>query len=235
MRGPCCAASAVAAIPRASLPLSCRLTATRAFWEYRSFRCSLWSDQRNPAGAPPMRGQPFSRPRHLQRFRSRRIASAVLWASLTALWSIEPAAAIAQATSSSAPPPLGMGTTSPLAAPSAGIPLDSTEIVTPGISPVVPSQSTQAGTCAGSDGAGPSGTFDGGGFSGSSPLSCADSRTISSPLPSASSIGRVGIPPGATEIGGVGISAAAPVPGPGLASVPTPADSPSTNTNSGNP
>ena len=48
------------------------------------------------------------------------------------------------------------------------------------------------------------------------PLSCADSRTISSPLPSPSSIGRVGIPMGTTELGGAGVSPAAPVTGPGL-------------------
>ena len=47
----------------------------------------------------------------------------------------------------------------------AGIPLGSTEIATPGISPVDPSQNAGMTTCAGSDGAGPSAAlFDGGGL-----------------------------------------------------------------------
>jgi hypothetical protein len=187
-----------------------------------------------------MREQLSSKKRNAQQFRSRRIASTVLCAALMAgiAW-VEPTAAIAQAAPANMQPPIGMRTTSPLATGStrpAGIPLGSTEIATPGISPVAPSQSALMETCAGSDGARSSGTpFDGGGISGTTSLSCADSRNISSPLPSPSSIGRAGIPLGATEIGGAGISPAAPVAGPGLSSSVSPANSTPTITNPGNP
>jgi hypothetical protein len=142
-----------------------------------------------------MRKQPASKRRNAQQLRSCRIASTVLWVSLMAgiAW-VEPTAAIAQTTSPDLQPPVGMGMTSPLATRStrpAGIPLGSTEIATPGVSPVAPSQGALTETCAGSDGARSSGAlFDGGGISGAAPLSCADSRNISSPLPSPSSIGR---------------------------------------------
>jgi hypothetical protein len=79
-------------------------------------------------------------------------------------------------------------------------------------------------SCAGFDGARSStALFDGGGMSS---LSCADSQTISSPLPSPSSIGRVGIPLGATELGGAGISPAAPVAGPSLSGAASPITDP---------
>jgi hypothetical protein len=188
-----------------------------------------------PAGAPQMLRQRSSNASHAKHSRSCRIVSAVLTAALMAAvtW-IDPTATFAQATSPGTQS-ARTHTTSPLARRSGGIPLGSTEIATPGIGPVVPSQGELMGTCASSDGAGPSGAFDGGGMSGTSSLSCADSRNISSPLPSPSSIGRIGIPLGATEIGGAGISPAAPVAGPGLSSGVDPAGSPSTTTNSGNP
>jgi hypothetical protein len=187
-----------------------------------------------------MRKQAPSRGRNGQRFGSRRIASTVLCASLMAgiAWG-KPTWAIAQPASSDMQPLVGMLTTSPLATRStrpAGIPLGSTEIATPGVSPVAPSQGALTETCAGSDGARSSGAlFDGGGISGATPLSCADSRNISSPLPSPSSIGRVGIPMGATELGGAGVSPAAPVAGPGLFSGVSPANSTATISNPGNP
>ena len=154
-----------------------------------------------------------SKSRNAQRLRPREIASTVLCASLMAgiAW-VQSTAAIAQTTSPGLQPPVGMRTTSPLAARSArkaGIPLDSTEIATPGISPIVPSRGGLMESCTGSDGAGSAGTlFDGGGISGTTSLSCADSRNISSP----SSIGRLGIPLGETDVGVAGISPAAIAP-----------------------
>ena len=150
-----------------------------------------------------------------------------LCASLTVgVMFLSPGPAIAQSIPSNMPPAAGMGATSPLSAgsaPPAGIPLGSTEIATPGISPVDPSQNAGMTTCAGSDGAGPSAAlFDGGGLAGSTSLSCADSRPISSSLPSPSSIGRVGIPLGATELGSLGISPAAPATSPDLSNSPSP-------------
>jgi hypothetical protein len=126
---------------------------------------------------------------------------------------------IAQTTTSTQPSS-GISATSPLAVGStvpAGIPLGATEIATPGISPVSPSLGVGMGTCAGSNAAALSGApFDGGGLSGNTSLSCADSRIPPSPLPSSSSAGRVGIPLGAIEIGGAGISPVAPVASPNL-------------------
>jgi hypothetical protein len=170
-----------------------------------------------------MREQLTSKNRNAKKFRSRRIAPTVLCAPLMAAiaWG-EPTMAIAQATSSDAQPPVGMGMTSPLTARSAqptDIPLGSTELATPGISPVFPPQGFLAENCNGTDDAQSfRAPFDGGGISKATSLSCADSRNISSPLPSPSSIGPVRIPLGATEISGAGISLAAPVAGPALAS-----------------
>jgi hypothetical protein len=166
-----------------------------------------------------MRGQVFVKSRNAQRFRSRGIASVILYVSFAAgiAW-LSPAPAFAQAVPSTAQPSVGMPVTSSLDTGStrpAGVPLGSTEIATPGISPIAPSQSTGMGNCAGPDSA-QSAPFDGGGLSGTTPLSCADSQTLSSPLPSPSSVGRVGIPLGATELGSAGISQVAPVAGPSL-------------------
>ncbi|SFI76035.1 hypothetical protein [Bradyrhizobium sp. cf659] len=129
------------------------------------------------------------------------------------LWLV-PAAAIAQTTVPGMP--AGMLATSPLNPQSTrpvGIPLGSTEIATPGVSPLNPAQRTTA--CAGSGNAASSGAlFDGGGLSGPSSTDCAGTTAAASSLPSTSTVGRVGIPLGSTEIGGAGISPTVPVPGP---------------------
>ncbi|MGY4513139.1 hypothetical protein ACVIN2_006593 [Bradyrhizobium sp. USDA 3650] len=135
--------------------------------------------------------------------------------AIAMLWLV-PAAANAQTTMPGMQPPAGMLATSPLNPQSTrpvGIPLGSTEIATPGISPINPVQSTMG--CAGSGNAGSSGAlFDGGGLSGTSSTNCAGSSVAPSSLPSTSTVGRVGIPLGSTEIGGAGISPSVPVPGP---------------------
>jgi hypothetical protein len=132
-----------------------------------------------------------------------------------ALWLIS-AAAIAQTTVPGTQSPAGMLATSPLNPQSTrpvGIPLGSTEIATPGISPINPAQSPTG--CVGSGNASSTGAlFDGGGLSGSSSTNCAGNTVASSPLPSTSTVGRVGIPLGSTEIGGAGISPSVPVLGP---------------------
>lgn len=136
------------------------------------------------------------------------LATAILW--------LVPAAAIAQTTVPGIQSPTGMLATSPLNPQSTrpvGIPLGSTEITTPGISPISPAQSMTG--CAGSGNAASSGAlFDGGGLSGTSSTNCAGSTAAASPLPSTSTVGRVGIPLGSTEIGGAGISPSVPVSGP---------------------
>ncbi|MGY3036999.1 hypothetical protein ACVIIV_006169 [Bradyrhizobium sp. USDA 4354] len=164
------------------------------------------------------------------RFRCRRFASMHLGAAL-AIWLI-PVAANAQTTLPTTQPPVGMSATSPLNLSSTrpeGIPLGSTEIATPGISPINPSQGMT--NCAVSGNGGSSGAlFDGGGLSGSSSLGCPNGTTTQSPLPpSTSMVGRVGIPLGSTELGGGGISPSVPVPG------PTSMGSTSSISGSGNP
>jgi hypothetical protein len=136
------------------------------------------------------------------------LAAAILW--------LASGAAIAQTTMPGMQPPAGMLATSPLNPQSTrpvGIPLGSTEIATPGISPITPAQSATG--CAGSSNTASTGAlFDGGGLSGGSAANCAGNSVAVSPLPSTSTIGRVGIPLGSTEIGGAGISPTVPVPGP---------------------
>lgn len=169
---------------------------------------------------------------------TRRIASALLPVSLTlALTPLEATTAIAQAASLIIQPADSMPSTSPLSARSTrptGIPLGSTELATPGISQPAPSQGSGGGNCDSADGLPSSGTpFDGGRVSGSTSLSCADDNLIASPLPPSSLIGRVGIPLGATELGGAGVSPAATEAGPGP--LLGQAGSTSTTTNPGNP
>jgi len=131
------------------------------------------------------------------------------------LWLL-PGAAIAQTTVPGLQPPAGMLATSPLNPQSTrpvGIPLGSTEIATPGISPINPMQSMM-GCPPSSDSASSGALFDGGGLSGPSSTDCTGSSIAASPLPSTSTVGRVGIPLGSTEIGSAGISPTVPVPGP---------------------
>ena len=136
------------------------------------------------------------------------LATAMLW--------LVPAVAMAQTTMPGMQPPAGMLATSPLNPQSTrpvGIPLGSTEIATPGISPISPMQGTTG--CVGSGNTSSTGAlFDGGGLSGTSSTNCAGSTAAVSSLPSTSTVGRVGIPLGATEIGGAGISPSVPVAGP---------------------
>jgi hypothetical protein len=149
----------------------------------------------------------------------RKVTLILLSATLTAgiTW-LAPDVAIAQATLPGTQPSVGMRATSPLTLRSTrpqNIPLGSTEIATRGLSPVSPSE--DMGTCAGPGNAGsPGALFDGGGLSGGASLSCADSETPPSALPSSSSVGRVGLPLGATELDGAGLSPAAPAPDPDL-------------------
>jgi len=142
-----------------------------------------------------------------------------------------PNAAVAQTTMPGMQPPAGMLATSPLNPQSTrpvGIPLGSTEITTPGISPVNPAQS-MVGCAASGNTASAGALFDGGGLSGTSSTNCAGTVVAASPLPSTSTVGRVGIPLGSTEIGGAGISPTIPVPGPSSMVGTTPIDG------SGNP
>jgi len=168
---------------------------------------------------------------------SRRFASVHLRAAFAAgLICLIPAVAHAQmalpTTQLPAQAPVGMTATSPLNLGSTrpeGIPLGSTEIATPGVSPLNPMQDMT--NCPASGNAGSSGTlFDGGGLSGGSSSGCpSDTTTSSALLPQTSTVGRVGIPLGSTEIGGAGISPTVPVPGPMSLSGTTPVDG------SGNP
>jgi hypothetical protein len=130
-------------------------------------------------------------------------------------------------------PALGM--TSPLGIPNApvgqtGIPIGATELATPGVSPTTSGAAPMIGaTCAGASPTsasaavtGMSGAplFDGGGMAASAPGSCAASATASPPMASTmgpgSTVGRVGIPLGSTELGGGGLSP------PSVALSPTP-------------
>ena len=160
-----------------------------------------------------MREQPSS-----NRSRHRRLTSMLLGAALAfGLICLPPIAAIAQMALPTMPPSIGMPSTSPLNMGSTrpeGIPLGSTEIATPGVSPITPSQGTT--NCSASGDPGSSGAlFDGGGLSGSSSLGCPNGLTTQSALPpSTSTVGRVGIPLGSTELGSAGISSFVPVPGP---------------------
>lgn len=113
--------------------------------------------------------------------------------------------------------PLVLGTVPPV-----GIPLGSTEIATPGISPTAPLSG--AGSIFGNTGCSgftnlsqSSGApFDGGGISGGASVSCAPTKGLDVPGPVTlrPSIGRAGIPLGSTELGGAGLSSVTPVPAP---------------------
>lgn len=187
-----------------------------------------------------MRNTLSSNRRRTGQLTTHRIAAALLIASLTlALAPLEAVTAIAQGASPTLHPADSMSSTSPLSARAkrpTGIPLGSIEIATPSISETAPTQGTGGGSCDGTDSLQSSGApFDGGGISGTTSLSCADSNLVSSPLPPSSTIGRVGIPLGATELGGAGISPAAPLADSGLPGSAGPANSMSTITYPGNP
>src|SRR6267378_2594522 len=152
-------------------------------------------------------------------------------------------AATAQVSGMASPTPT-MGTTSPLglgtgsAVSQTGIPLGSTEIASPGVSPAptvtgtiaMPSSGTTCSTLGTSPSSmfGSTASFDGGGMaagsaapataatsgmSGSGSSSIASSSTPTSTSPTTPGGGaRTGIPLGSTEIGNLGVSSAATVP-----------------------
>ena len=133
----------------------------------------------------------------------------------TSATSLASAVAFAQ-TMPGAEPSTGLPAISPLTSGSTrpvGVPLGSTEIGVPGLTPVNPLQGSRS-CAAPATAKSPGALFDGGGLSGNISLSCADERLPPSALPSSSSVGRVGIPLGASEIGGAGISPSLPLPGP---------------------
>src|SRR5919204_4080915 len=128
--------------------------------------------------------------------------------------------AYAQARMNVSPLP-ALGRTSPLGIPNApvgqtGVPLDATELATPGLSPSPSGLSPLIGAaCAGASttpasagmGSAAPGLFDGGGTAASAPAMCV--APASSPIASSigpGSVGTVGIPLGSTELGGAGLS-----------------------------
>lgn len=195
---------------------SCSRAARRAFWKYPRSHTFLLFDRGQPESCFMRKQHPLNNAgaRKSGSRRSSVVHSGTVLA-IGVMWLVS-AAAIAQSTMPGTQPPAGMLATSPLNPQSTrpvGIPLGSTEIATPGISPISPAQSTMG--CAGSGNASSTGAlFDGGGLSGGPSTDCASSAAAASPLPSTSTLGRVGIPLGATEIGGAGISPTVPVPGP---------------------
>lgn len=115
--------------------------------------------------------------------------------------------------------PSDMDATSPLSlgsrptVPLVGIPLGSTEVATPSISPAAPLSA--AGSTLGNTGCSrftnlsqsAGAPFDGGGLSGGTSVSCASTKGLDIPGPVTlrPSIGRAGIPLGSTELGGAGL------------------------------
>jgi hypothetical protein len=174
-----------------------------------------------------MREQLSSKSRAAQQFALRGIG----WMILSALLAIMlpwPNPAFAQGSASPNTQSLpGAGVSSPFNSGTgqrAGIPLGSTEVATPGIAPIIPSQNIGAGDCADLGNARSSSTlFDGGGLSGSGSPSCAGGGNAAASAPSSSSGGRAGIPLGATELGNAGISPLSQVPGPTPPGSPIPA------------
>jgi hypothetical protein len=165
-----------------------------------------------------MRRQFSSKNRNALPSRALRTGCLILSASLRigiALW---PHPAFAQASfSANIQTPPGLGATLPFSSgrtQRAGIPLGSTEIAKPGISPVIPSQTMGAAACSDLGNARTSSAlFDGGGLSGGSSLSCAGSAKTPSSASSSSAVGRTRIPLGATELGNAGSSPLLPPPG----------------------
>jgi len=134
----------------------------------------------------------------------------------------------AQATTPGLQEPSGIATSPPVPGasrmvPSVGIPLGSTEIAAPGMSPAAPLPG--AGSISGNTGCSgftnlsqSSGApFDGGGLSGGASVSCVPTKGLNAPGPVTlrPSLGRAaGIPLGSTELGGAGLSPATPIPAP---------------------
>jgi hypothetical protein len=199
-----------------------------------------------------VQGQPGSAGSHAGHAlgRSLLIAVRVGGLMLTVAWMCL-APASAQTTTPGTQPPSGMGPISPLnagsppAVPPTGIPLGSTELATPGISPVTPGlgAATANGGCAGSASAAQGTLFDGGGLSGGPSAFCLsqqDTGVSNSSAPTLS-VGRAGIPLGSVELGGTGLSPAPPlasaVPPPSMSAmppgsaVPCPTDSAAAATN----
>lgn len=146
------------------------------------------------------------------RANGRTILAGCALTGIALLWS-EPAVT-QSAVSSNMQPSLGLGAASPLSSNQrTSIPLGAAELATPGIAPVVPSQSVTAGTCTDyGNSRSSSALFDGGGLSGSSSPSCSDAKNAASSASSAASVGRVGIPLGTTELGNAGVSPLSPTP-----------------------
>ena len=106
--------------------------------------------------------------------------------------------------------PLGMGAGS--AVPPVGIPLGATELATPGLSPLPTNSNSTACSIVG----GASSLFDGGGNTSSASDPCAPTATTPSRLGASASspdatgqprsVGRVGVPLGATELSPGGLS-----------------------------
>jgi hypothetical protein len=171
------------------------------------------------------------------------VARLTCWAPLLAgaswTWC---APASAQILAPGVPQPPAIGGTSPFTlgsgstVPPVGVPLGSTELAAPGLSPAAPPTGVGSilgnSACSGSSNSAQSSgaPFDGGGFSEGTSVACAtagDMNVSGSPLSSGSSIGRARIPLGSTELGGAGLSSAVPVPAP---PVPAIASSPSNGT-----
>lgn len=157
-----------------------------------------------------------SNSRRPRQWRSFAIAAVVL-----GMLPLASAPAVAQVVSVDTPPSSGMGATSPFGSvsgstvPPAGIPLGSTELASPGISPAAASPGAGPESCTAAGGPSSTGRlFDEGGLSASTSSRCVTgAASTTSPSPS-SSIGSGPIPLGATELGGPGLSAAAPVAAP---------------------
>jgi hypothetical protein len=165
-----------------------------------------------------------------------------LWIATAAATVLGCSSALAQVGGTSIPSPgiaatspLGMSPTQPVAP--TGIPLGASEIVSPGISPMLSGTLGMSGygiTCSATGGASPetssASTYDGGGMgmAGSVPGSASicgtgsasGSSTAATPSASPSAVSRPGIPLGSVEIGSAGISP--------LVIVPMPSASPST-------
>ncbi len=198
-----------------------------------------------------MTGPLRSRRNQLSRTSGRRSLIAALAACIS-LWlavesiSLEPATA--QAATPGVQPfpnlasPLGSARGSAIRP--AGIPLGSTELATPGTSPVLP-QSGAAMSFGNENcftASKPGAVFDGGGLSGHSSAGCGAHGTTSIVRPmtsTSSSVGPIGVPLGSTELGSAGLSPALSFPSPASSPVgssppaealPCPADGTTTTT-----